>query len=273
MENVEVYATKAGTMIMEFGPKLVLTLITLWAGLKVIKWLVKLVEKNLGKSKIEPTLLKFVANLVDWGLKILLFISAASMIGIETTSFVAILGAAGLAVGLALQGALANFAGGVLLIIFKPYKVGDMIKAQDEEGVVLEVQIFTTVLLNPDNETIIIPNGAVVGGNIKNYSKEGKVRHNLAMGISYDSNIKQAREVLMAVMEKHPLVLKEPAPSVIVSELGDSSVNLIVRPWCKPVDYFSVMPDIMEAGKEALDAANITIPFPQMDVHMNKLDA
>jgi small conductance mechanosensitive channel len=272
MENIEVYATKAGTMLMEFGPKLILTLITLWVGLRIIKWLIKLVEKNLAKSKIEPTLSKFVSNLLGWGLKVLLFISAASMIGIETTSFVAILGAAGLAVGLALQGALANFAGGVLLIIFKPYKVGDVIKAQGEAGEVKEVQIFTTVLLNPDNETIIIPNGAVVGGNIKNYSKEGKIRHNLAMGISYDSNIKEAREVLMKAMSDHPLVLQDPAPSVIVAELGDSSVNLVVRPWCVPADYWTVMADIMEAGKESLDAANITIPFPQMDVHMNKLE-
>tara|TARA_R110000868_G_scaffold251037_1_gene507758 strand:+ start:89 stop:907 length:819 start_codon:yes stop_codon:yes gene_type:complete len=271
MDKLEVYATQLGSMIIEFGPKLILTLITLWIGLRVINWLVKLIEKNLANSKIEPTLLKFVSNVVSWGLKVLLFISAASMIGIETTSFVAILGAAGLAVGLALQGALANFAGGVLLIVFKPYKVGDLIETQSEAGRVTEVQIFTTVLLNQDHETIIIPNGAVVGGNIKNYSKEGKVRHNLAMGISYDSNIKEAREVLMKAMLEHPLVLKEPAPSVIVAELGDSSVNLIVRPWCDPKDYWPVKADIMEAGKEALDAASITIPFPQMDVHMNKL--
>lgn len=271
MEKAEVYAAKASEMMMEFGPKLVLTLITLWIGLRIIKWLVKMIGKNLTKSNIEETLSNFVTNLVGWVLKVLLFISAASMIGIETTSFIAILGAAGLAIGLALQGALANFAGGVLLIIFKPYKVGDVIMAQGEAGQVLELQIFTTVLLNPDNETIIIPNGAVIGGNIKNYSKEGKIRHNLAMGISYDSNIKEAREVLMKAMTAHPMVLQDPAPSVIVAELGDSSVNLMVRPWCTPADYWTVMGDIMEAGKEALDAANINIPFPQMDVHMNKV--
>lgn len=273
MENVEKYADMLMDKLLEFGPKLLLAIIVLWIGLRIIKWIVKILGKNMSKSKVEPTLVKFVSNLVSWGLKVLLFISAATMIGIETTSFVAIIGAAGLAVGLALQGALANFAGGVLLIIFKPYKVGDVISAQGEAGEVKEVQIFTTVLLNPDNETIIIPNGAVVGGNIKNYSKEGKIRHNLAMGISYDANIKQAREVLMKTMTDHPLVLQDPAPSVIVAELGDSSVNLIVRPWCEPKDYWTVMGDIMEAGKEALDAANITIPFPQMDVHLNKLDA
>lgn len=272
MENLDKYLVYGKDLLLEFGPKLLMTLITLWVGLKIIKWLVRLAERSMDKSKIEPTLKVFLSNMLSWILKVLLFVSAASMIGIETTSFVAILGAAGLAIGLALQGALANFAGGVLLIIFKPYKVGDVISAQGEAGQVKEVQIFTTVLLNPDNETIIIPNGAVVGGNIKNYSKEGKIRHNLAMGISYDSNIQEARNALVATMEKHPLVLQDPAPSIIVSELGDSSVNLIVRPWCKPEDYWTVMGDIMEQGKLALDEAKIVIPFPQMDVHMNKVN-
>ncbi|MBL4708907.1 MAG: mechanosensitive ion channel [Flavobacteriales bacterium] len=272
MENLEKYIDMIKEGAVEYAPKLLLVIVTLWGGLRVINWLVKLLEKNMAKSKVELTLSNFLGNMISWVLKVLLFISAASMIGIETTSFIAILGAAGLAIGLSLQGALANFAGGVLLIIFKPYKVGDVIDAQGALGQVKEVQIFTTVLLNPNNETIIIPNGPVIGGNIKNYSKEGKIRHNLAMGISYDANIKEARKVLIEAMENHPLVLKDPAPSVIVSELGDSSVNLMLRPWCVPADYWTVMGDIMESGKEALDAAKISIPFPQMDVHMNKVD-
>lgn len=216
MDKIEQYADHAIEMVIEYGPKLLLALITLWVGLKAVKWIVKLSDKSLDRAKADPTLKKFVCNLLGWGLKVLLVISVASMIGIETTSFVAILGAAGLAVGLALQGALSNFAGGVLLMIFKPYKVGDVITTDGETGGVKEIQIFTTVLVNPDNVTIIVPNGAVVAGKIRNLSKEGKIRHNLAMGISYDSNIKDARTVLMDVMTKHPLVLEDPTPSVTV---------------------------------------------------------
>lgn len=270
MDKIEHYSNLIIENVVQYGPKAILSLITLWIGLKIINWLVKTAEGKLLKANLEATLVKFIANLMAWGLKVLLIVSVASMLGIETTSFVAILGAAGLAVGLALQGALSNFAGGVLLMIFKPYKVGDVITTQGETGGVKEIQIFTTVLVNPDNVTIIVPNGAVVGGNIRNISKEGKVRHNLAMGISYDSNIKQAREVLIAAMKAHPMVLDEPAPSVAVVELGDSSVNLAVRPWCTPEDYWTVYADIFEQGKEALDAAKITIPFPQVDVHMDK---
>jgi len=270
MEDFEKYLDKAIELVIAYGPRLILSLITLWIGLKIIKWIVKLSEKGLDRSKVEPTLRKFIGNLLTWGLKVLLVISVASMVGIETTSFVAILGAAGLAIGLALQGALSNFAGGVLLMIFKPYKIGDVITTDGETGEVKEIQIFTTVLLNPDNVTIIVPNGAVVAGKIKNLSEEGNIRHNLPMGISYDANIKDARKALMEVMEAHPLVLDEPAPSVTVVELGDSSVNLMVRPWCTTTDYWTVHGDVMEQGKEALDAAKITIPFPQLDVHLEK---
>lgn len=270
MEKLEVYYELIVKNIIAYGPKLLLAIITLWIGLRVIKSLVSLTEKNMGKSKLDKTLIKFVCSLLSWGLKVMLFVSCASMVGIETTSFVAVLGAAGLAVGLALQGALANFAGGVLLMIFKPYKVGDVISAQGATGGVKEIQIFTTVLVNPDNETIIIPNGAVVGGNIKNISKEGKVRLNIAMGIAYSASIKDARDVLLNVMESHEMVLQDPAPSVTVVELADSSVNLMVRPWCEPANYWTVMGDIMEQGKLALDANHIEIPFPQMDVHLDK---
>ena len=271
MEKLEVYWDKIIEMVMMYAPRVLLALIALWVGLKVVKWLGRIAHKSMERAKLEVTLIRFLGNLISWGLKLILFISIASILEIETTSFIAVLGAAGLAIGLALQGALANLAGGVLIIIFKPYKVGDLISAQGEMGGVKEIQIFTTVLVNTENETIIVPNGAMSSGSIKNYSSEGKVRVNLAMGISYESNIKQAREVLINMMEKHELVLSDPAPSLIVSELGDSSVNLSVRPWCKPEDYWTVMGDIMEQGKIALDENNITIPFPQMDVHVNNV--
>lgn len=272
MEKIEQYYDIIVQNIITYGPKLILSILTLWIGLKIIKGLVKVTERNMGKSNLDKTLIKFVSNLLSWGLKIMLFVSCASMVGIETTSFVAVLGAAGLAIGLALQGALANFAGGVLLMVFKPYKVGDVISAQGETGGVKEIQIFTTVLLNPDNETIIIPNGAVVGGNIKNLSKEGKIRLNIAIGISYGASIKDARDVLLEVMNSHELVLNNPEPSVTVVELADSSVNLMVRPWCDPVDYWTVLGDIIEQGKLALDENKIEIPFPQMDVHLEKVN-
>jgi small conductance mechanosensitive channel len=190
------------------------------------------------------------------------------MVGIQTTSFVAVLGAAGLAIGLALQGSLSNFAGGVLILIFRPYRVGDLIQAQGELGVVQEIQIFTTILLNPQNRRVIIPNGSIANGNIVNLSAEDSVRVDTTVGISYDADMKQAREVLMAAIIKIDGVLSDPAPTVAVSELGDSSVNLVVRPYCQPTDYWKVHFAVVEASKNALDAAGISIPFPQRDVHL-----
>jgi small conductance mechanosensitive channel len=263
-------STQAWTMIMEYGPKLLLALVTLLIGLWIIKKLVKVVEKGVTKGKTDSTLAPFLVNLISWTLKILLFLSVASMIGIETTSFIAIFSAATLAIGLALQGSLGNFAGGVILLVFKPYKVGDLVEAQGHLGVVKSIQIFNTILLNPQNKTIIIPNGAVAGNSIINYTTDGKLRVDLSAGISYDSNIKDAKDVIMKVLINHPKVLKDPAPFVGVSELADSSVNFAVRPWALASDYWDVYFDINEQVKNALDEAGITIPFPQMDVHLDK---
>jgi small conductance mechanosensitive channel len=220
------------------------------------------------KTKADKTLIPFITNLLSWGLKVLLFISAASMVGIATTSFIAVLGAAGLAIGLALQGSLANFAGGVLILIFKPYNVGDLIESQGHLGVVKEVQIFNTILLTPDNKRVIIPNGAVSNGSIVNYSAEGLLRVDLVIGIAYESDIPKAKEVLHKAMADHKLVLKDPGSTVAVSALADSSVNLVVRPWCKAADYWQVYFDITEAAKVGLEASGISIPFPQRDVHL-----
>lgn len=268
--NIQELSTQAWTMIMEYGPKLLLAIITLLIGLWIIKKLVKVVEKGMTKGKTDATLAPFVISLVSWILKILLFLSVASMVGIETTSFIAIFSAATLAIGLALQGSLSNFAGGVILLIFKPYKAGDLIEAQGHLGVVKEIQIFNTILLNPQNKTIIVPNGAVAGNSITNFTTDGKLRVDLSAGISYDSNIKDAKDVIMKVLVNHPKVLKDPAPFVGVSELADSSVNFAVRPWANVDDYWDVYFDINEQVKNALDEAGITIPFPQMDVHMDK---
>lgn len=271
MEKFQEYIDKVVNLGIEYAPKVLLALLTLWIGLMLIKWAVRIANRSMKKAGVEVTLQRFFSNLISWGLKILLLISVISMVGVATTSFVAVLGAIGLAVGLSLQGSLGNLAGGVLVILFKPYKVGDLVMAQSEMGQVTDIQIFTTTLVNSQNEKIIIPNGAISNGNIKNYSAEGKVRVDISVGISYESNIQQARDVLLEVMRKNPMVLDNPEPSVAVVELGDSSVNLSVRPWCEPANYFSVMVDVLEECKVALDDNSITIPFPQLDVHMNKV--
>ena len=268
MENFEVYVTKFIELVMAYAPKLALAIVTLIVGLWLIGIVTKVTRKSMEKTKADKTLIPFITNLLSWGLKVLLFISVASMVGIATTSFIAVLGAAGLAVGLALQGSLANFAGGVLILIFKPYNVGDLVEAQGHLGVVKEVQIFNTILLTPNNKRVIIPNGAVSNGSIVNYSAEGILRVDLVIGIAYESDIPKAKEVLHNVMADHELVLKDPATTVAVSELADSSVNLVVRPWCKVSDYWQVYFDITESAKAALEANGVTIPFPQRDVHL-----
>jgi len=268
MENIDVYITKAMELVITYAPKLVLAIITLIVGLWLIRLGTKITRKSMEKTKTDKTLIPFITNLLSWILKLLLFISVASMIGIATTSFIAVLGAAGLAIGLALQGSLANFAGGVLLLIFKPYNVGDLVETQGHLGVVKELQIFNTIILTPDNKRVIIPNGAVSNGSIVNYSAEGILRVDLVIGIAYESDIPKAKEVLHKAMADNGLVLKDPGPTVAVSALADSSVNFVVRPWCKAADYWQVYFEITEAAKLGLEANGISIPFPQRDVHL-----
>ncbi|WP_306642283.1 mechanosensitive ion channel family protein [Sanyastnella coralliicola] len=270
MENIDwnAWIDKGGELIMSYAPKVLLAILVLIIGMRIIKLVQKAVRKACDRSKMEEALKSFVASLAGWILKIVLFIAVADMVGVETTSFVAIVGAAGLAVGLALQGTLANFAGGVLIMIFKPYKVGSLVESQGVLGVVKEIQIFNTVLLTPENKTAIMPNGAVMNNHLINYTREGKIRVDLTIGVSYDSDIKQAKEVMMNVMLADDRVLKDPAPTCAVSALADSSVNFAVRPWCHPDHYWDVYFDTLENCKLALDNANISIPFPQVDVHM-----
>ncbi len=275
MENIDAYTGKFIELVIIYAPKLVLAIVTLVIGLWIIGFVTRGVRKSMEKTKTDKTLIPFISNLLSWGLKLLLFISVASMIGIATTSFVAVLGAAGLAVGLALQGSLGNFAGGVLILIFKPYNVGDLIEAQGHLGVVKEVQIFNTILLTPSNKRVIIPNGAVSNGSIVNYSAEGILRVDLVIGIAYEADIPKAKEVLYSAMADHDLVLKDPGSTVAVSELADSSVNLVVRPWCTVDNYWQVYFDITEAAKVNLESSGVSIPFPQRDVHLfeHKADA
>jgi small conductance mechanosensitive channel len=264
----ETLSMKAYELGLEYAPKLALAIVTLIIGLWVIRGISKLVKISMKQSKVDPTLIPFMESLVSWMLKVLLFISVASMIGIATTSFIAVLGAAGLAIGLALQGSLANFAGGVLIMIFKPYKVGDLIESQGQLGVVKEVQIFNSILISPQSKQVIIPNGAVSNGPIVNYTAEGKIRVDLAIGIAYNADIDKAKAVLMEVLTTNEKVMSDPAPFVGVSEMADSSVNLVVRPHCHPEHYWDVFFDVNEAMKKALDKNDIAIPFPQRDVHL-----
>jgi len=270
MIDVQQYLTQAVQLATEYLPKVLLALLTLWIGNVLIKRVVKMVQKGLSHRQMEAALRTFITDLVNVLLKALLFISAAGMVGIETTSFVAILGAAGLAVGLALQGSLANFAGGVLILLFKPFRVGDLIEAQGYFGHVTAINIFITKLKTPDSKTVIIPNGPLANGSITNLTTIGYLRVDLVIGISYNADIRQARQVIMEVMHQHPQVLKDPAPTVSVLELADSSVNLAVRPYATTADYWDVYFGITEQVKLALDAAGIEIPFPQRVLHYAK---
>lgn len=262
------YVNKLWELGIEYSPKIITALIILIVGLFIIGLITKMSKRLMQRKKIDDTLQKFLSNLLSWVLKILLFVVVASRLGIETTSFAAIIGAAGLAIGLALQGSLSNFAGGALIMIFKPFKVGDLIEAQGELGVVKEIQIFTTLINTPTNKLVIIPNGALSNGNITNYSAEGKLRVDLTIGVSYDADIKQTKDVLMNVLTSNPQVLQDPAPTVNVSELADSSVNFAVRPWSSVADYWDVYFGITEQCKEALDNAGIEIPYPHsVEIH------
>jgi small conductance mechanosensitive channel len=248
--------------LMDYAFKVIAAILILIIGGWLIKKVVKISQNLMDKKGIDVTLQRFLGDLISWTLKILVFITAISQVGVETTSFIAIIGAAGLAVGLALQGSLANFAGGALIIIFKPFKVGDLIEAQGEIGVVKEIQIFVTKIISPGNKLVILPNGTLSNGNIKNYTELGLLRVDLTFGVSYDADIKKTKEVLMKVLTDNKKVLKDPAPSVNVSELADSSVNFAVRPWAAPADYWDVYFGTVEATKNALDAAGIEIPYP-----------
>jgi len=268
IDKMETLTMKGYELGLDYAPKLALAIVTLIIGLWIIGGVTRLFQASMEKSKVDATLIPFICNLSSWILKLLLFISVASMLGIATTSFIAVLGAAGLAIGLALQGSLSNFAGGVLVMIFKPYKVGDLIETQGHLGVVKEVQIFNTLIVSPQNKQIIIPNGLSSNGSIINYTVEGQLRVDLSVGIAYDADITKAKSVVLDVLTRHDKVLNEPAPFVGVVELADSSVNLAVRPYCKVADYWDVFFDINEQMKMALDDNNITIPFPQRDVHL-----
>tara|TARA_R110002124_G_scaffold131910_1_gene294286 strand:+ start:7717 stop:8550 length:834 start_codon:yes stop_codon:yes gene_type:complete len=256
----------------EFAPSLVAAIIVTVVGLWIIRVINKLVRKFFDHKDYDVTLEKFLGDLINWTLKVILFVLVITQLGVESASLIAIIGAAGLAIGLALQGSLANFAGGVLILLFKPFKVGDFIKAQGIEGTVKEISIFTTKLLTFGNQQAIIPNGKLSNESIINFTVEGVRREAWTVGISYDSDIKKAKDILVELLNEQELILKEEGrmPMVVVTELADSSVNLSVRFWAKVEDFWDIKFYTVEEAKKRLEAAGISIPFPQRDVHLIK---
>jgi small conductance mechanosensitive channel len=261
---------QAITLVMAYAPKVVLAIITLIVGMWLINRFVRLLDSKLGKK--DPTLNTFLCGLLSAVLKILLLISVASMVGIATTSFIAIIGAAGLAIGLALQGSLGNFAGGVLILIFKPFKVGDVIEAQGYLGSVVEISILYTIVNTFDNRRIIIPNGDLSNSSLTNLSAYPTRRCDMSFGIGYGDDIDKAKATIKRLIEEDERALKDPEPMVVVGGLGDSSVNLTARAWTKSADLWPFYWDMQERVKKAFDAEGISIPFPQRDVHMYKAD-
>ena len=255
-------------MLTFYGIKIVVAVLIFIVGRWVAKLVRKLTQKVMVKADVDQTLVAFVGNFVYILLLVFVVIAALGHLGIQTTSLIAVIGAAGLAVGLALQGSLSNFAAGVLLIIFRPFKVDDFIEAAGTAGTVEKIQIFTTQLKTADNKTVIIPNSKLTGDNIVNWTVKGTRRVDMVFGIGYEDDIDKAKEIISAVLDSDTRILKDPAPAIAVSELADSSVNFVVRPWVKASDYWGVYFNAMEPIKKESDKAGISIPYPQRDVHV-----
>ena len=251
-----------------YGIKIIAAVVIIVVGLWVSKIIKNCFLKTLHKKKVDPTLVGFLASMLHGGLVIFVVISAISKLGVQTTSFVAVIGAAGLAVGLALQGSLSNFAAGILLILFKPFKVGNFVKAGGEAGVIVEVGILTTEMKTPDNVQIIIPNSTIMGSAITNVSAHPTRRIDMTLGVGYDDDLNKAKQIMEDLLAADERVLKDPVATIAVANLGDSSVEFVIRPWVNSADYWSVKFDFTKAVKEKFDAEGISIPYPQSDVHV-----
>jgi len=260
----------SGSVVMAWLVNIIFAIAIVVVGRIVVKWLVKLARKVMIRSELDPILVNFLSSIANAVLLLFVFIAALDQLGVDTTSLIALLGAAGLAIGLALQGSLQNFAAGVMLIVFRPFKLGDFIEAGGVVGVVEKISIFSTVMKTGDNREIIIPNGQIYSGAITNYSARETRRIDMVFGIGYDDDMRKAKQIMVDILEAHELILKDPAPAVAVAELADSSVNFNVRPWVNSADYWPVRADLIEKIKLAFDENGISIPYPQMDVHTDK---
>jgi len=266
--NIDTIIQKLWEVITFYGLKVIAAIVILILGRWVAMGFRKLIERMMKSSKLEPTIISFIGNLTYVALLIFFIIAALNQLGIQTASFIAVIGAAGLAIGLALQGSLANFASGFLMILFRPFKVGDFIEGAGVAGVVEEIQIFTTTMKTPDNKTVIIPNAKLTEGNLINWTTKGTRRVDLVFGIGYNDDIDKAKKILSEVLSADERILKNPAPQIAVSELADSSVNFVVRPWVNAGDYWNVYFDLVEKVKKSFDKEGVSIPFPQRDVHL-----
>ncbi len=258
------------TLVLPWIIKIALAVAIFYIGRIVVKMIVNFVEKFMASREMDEILVKFLCSILRWVLLLFVVIAALSQLGINTNSLVALLGAAGLAVGLSLQSSLGNFAAGVMLIVFRPFTKGDFVEAGGAMGVVEKISIFTTTMTTPDNKEVIVPNGAILGSNITNFSARPTRRVDMVFGISYDDDIRKAKALLEEIVAADERILAEPAPVVALSELADSSVNFIVRPWVNAPDYWAVLWDTTAAVKLKFDEAGISIPYPQMDVHLDK---
>jgi len=265
MQNV---ADKIYEYLATYGLQILAAIAIFVIGRWLAKLIAKLVAGAMTRAKAEKTLITFVENVTYVVLMVTVVVAALAKLGVPTAQYVAVLGAMGLAIGLALQGSLSNFAAGILLIMFKPFKVGDFVELAGNAGTVEQIHLFTTVLNSPDNVRMIIPNSQVTGAKISNYTANESRRVDLKIGVSYGDDIKKAKQVIESVLNADVRILKNPAPTVAVFELGDSSVNFVVRPWVKPVDYWNVYFDVVGKIKLALEANGLTIPFPQRDINI-----
>ena len=257
------------TMGLDFGLKAIIAIVIFYVGRIIARVATRGLRKVMQSQEVDKILETFVCNLVYWALMVFVIIAAINQIGVQTTSMIALLGAAGLAVGLALQGSLANFAAGVLIVIFRPYRVGDYVEAAGIAGSVLQVQILTTVLKTPDNKQIVVPNGQIMGSIITNYSTNETRRVDMVVGVSYDDDLDKVRKTIRELVDTDERILKDPECVIAVSELADSSVNFVVRPWVNTADYWNVKFDLTEAIKKRFDKEGISIPYPQQDVHIH----
>lgn len=255
---------------VSFGVKILTAVVVLFVGLKLIKWFKKWIKTSVKLSKVDDGVRSFVSSFGGITLYIVLFITIAMILGIPTTSFITALASCGVAIGLAMQGFLGNFAGGLMILIFKPFKVGDFIETVDASGTVREITVVYTVLSTPDNKVITIPNGTLTNSTIQNYSSVENRRVDLDFNVSYDSDIEQVKSILMDVLNSHPEVLKDPEPFARLSSHSDSALTYTVRAWCKNEKYWDVRFDIVESVKNEFDKNNIKIPYPQVDVHLDK---
>ena len=270
METFQSTSEKLYDLVLIYGPRLIGALLTLIIGMWVISIIRRIIRKRFEKRDMEPSLRGFLNSMIGILLKVLLWITVIGMMGVEMTSFIAIIGAVGFAIGMALSGTLQNFAGGVMILLFKPFKSGDFIDAQGYTGTVSEIQIFNTILKTPDNKTVIIPNGGLSTGAMVNFSTEPRRRVDFVFGIGYGDDVDKAKQVLMNLINNDSRILKDPEPFVAVKELADSSVNIVVRVWAEAANYWGIYFDLTENVYKTFDKEGLNIPFPQMDVHVQK---